>query len=562
MQTETRVSVKLISPNPLQPRRFFDPGEMAEMEESIKAVDVLQPILIRPAGGGYQIVAGERRWRAAKAVFGEDYEIPAVIREMTDEEADKAALIENIERANMSPAEEAQAAAKILGRAEGDRDEAARQLGWDRKKLDKRLALMNCSESVLTALTERKIQLGYAELLAAAPKAQQDVVIEKLLAAPSLPPLAQFKAQLEQISLSMASAIFDKGECTNCPHNSSVQATMFSEAIADGNCTNAECFNAKTMAVLDAKKTELEADFPLVRIVSPGDNFTLLKLVAEGATGVGEEQAKACRACKNYGAAVSNIPGKMGDIARGLCFDSACNTGKVAARLKAEKEAAKAKEKETEKASTEKSADGKGSKASASPKTQSSSEPAKVQLSQRVIDYRVELWRNILKKEILADDRKNLALFIGTLMTIGGGKISSTKLMQGFSRLANIVVHPATPGEAAFLVLDSDDALRSKMLAGAMISIIGSIENSYLPGMLAFMKVDMTQHWKLDEAFLNLLTKSEIGVIADELGLKAALGGNYPKIMAGKKDEIVKALLKVEGFDYKGKVPSVLQYES
>jgi ParB family chromosome partitioning protein len=150
----------------VNPRKYFDAVEMAELEASIAEKGVIQPILVRPVKGGYAVVAGERRVRAARKVLGDKYEIPVLVKEMTDAEADELALIENVSRANMSSTEEAVAAAKILGRCEGNRDEAAKRLGWTRKTLDKRLALMNCSPTVMDALDNRRILLGHAELLA------------------------------------------------------------------------------------------------------------------------------------------------------------------------------------------------------------------------------------------------------------------------------------------------------------------------------------------------------------------------------------------------------------
>jgi ParB family chromosome partitioning protein len=167
MQLQASIKVGNILPG-RNPRGYFDPAEMTALEDSVKSKGVLQAILVRPRDAGrYEIVAGERRWRAARKVFGDEYEIPALVRDLDDGEADEAALIENIQRADMSPTEEAEAAAKILGRCQGDRDEASRRLGWSRTTLDKRLALMNCSERVRRALSERRIQLGHAELLAA-----------------------------------------------------------------------------------------------------------------------------------------------------------------------------------------------------------------------------------------------------------------------------------------------------------------------------------------------------------------------------------------------------------
>ncbi len=210
MQLQASIKVGNILPG-RNPRGYFDPAEMTELEESVKSKGVLQAILVRPRDAGrYEIVAGERRWRAAKKVFGDEYEIPALVRDLDDGEADEAALIENIQRANMSPTEEAEAAAKILGRCQGDRDEASRRLGWSRTTLDKGLALMNGSERVRRALSERRIQLGHAELLAAVTRDKQDAVLDKLLSQACLPTVVQFRGQLEQISRALGSAIFDK----------------------------------------------------------------------------------------------------------------------------------------------------------------------------------------------------------------------------------------------------------------------------------------------------------------------------------------------------------------
>src|ERR1700694_409267 len=114
------------------PREFFDEAEMNELAESIRSYGVLQPILVRPAGdaGQYVIIAGERRYRAAKTVFGDDYEIPIVVKDFGDADAEAAAIIENVHRAQMSIDEEAKAAKRLLFRNKNDREGTARQLGW------------------------------------------------------------------------------------------------------------------------------------------------------------------------------------------------------------------------------------------------------------------------------------------------------------------------------------------------------------------------------------------------------------------------------------------------
>ena len=556
MQLQASIKVGNILPG-RNPRGYFDPSEMTELEESVRSKGVLQAILVRPRDSGrYEIVAGERRWRAAKKVFGDEYEIPALVRELDDGEADEAALIENIQRANMSPTEEAEAAARILGRCQGDRDEASRRLGWSRTTLDKRLALMNCSEKVRRALSERRIQLGHAELLAAVTRDRQDAVLEKLFTQTSLPTVVQFRGQLEQISRALGSAIFDKGECAACPHNSGNQQALFGEAIATGHCTHGTCFDAKAEAALDAKKASLSDDYPTIRIVRAGENFTLLQLVAEGDTGVGDEQAKACRACKSFGAAISAVPGKLGNVYPDLCFDASCNAKKVAARIKAEKERI------APAASSSKGGAGKAASASKSSTKSDAKAEAKVQDSQRVKDYRLEVWRKALRRELMTNRESNLTVLIALSLSGNARHIGDTKLTKALSALAKQEYTSFTfkTDEAARVIAQSDESVREKMFLGLAASAADGIEEKTLVQLLKYLDIDLARYWKLCEEFLKLLTKSEIEAMCDEIGLKAGMGGAFAKTMSGKKDEIIKSLLNVASFSYEGKVPRSMRF--
>ena len=543
------------------PRSYFDDAEMKDLENSVAEHGIIQPILLRPledGSGKFQIIAGERRFRAAMKVFGEAYQIPALCRKATQEEADQMALIENIQRANMSPTEEAEAAARILGQCNGDREETARLLAWSTSKLDKRLALMNCSASVREALTKRQILLGHAELLASAPKEKQDQVVRKLLEAPTLVSVAEFKVGLEARSKELASAIFLTDECSGCKHASANQQEMFAEAITSGRCTNGACFDQKTSAVLDGLKTKLEEEYPSVRIVNAGENNTLVILKSDGVDGVGDDQAKACRACANFGAAISNVPGKIGNVHRDICFDVSCNTQKVAANIKAIKAASMPKEGSEQQA---KKQAGAGTNTATVSTTQSAKKQATVQDSQRVIDYRIKVWRAAIKKELLVDANNNLSMFIGILMTVGGSNVSSAKLATAFQKLSGAEVSHGDVKGAATAMAAASDEIRQKMLSGVVVSITDGIEQRHLAGIMEFLQVDLKKHWKLNDEYLNLLTKSEIEVVANELGLKAAMGEKYAKAASGKKDELIKLLLNIDGFDYTGKVAKVLQYQ-
>ena len=317
------------------PREYFDPKELADLTDSVREHGINQPILVRPIGDGlYEIIAGERRYRAALAAHGEEYDMPVLIRDCTDSEARILANIENTLRADMSATEEARSAAVIVGEVKGDRDEAARLLSWSRSKLDSRLALMNCSDSVRTMLNERKIKLGHAELFASLSKENQDKILPALLERSlSVPDL---KALIEKAAAKLATAIFDKADCTACQHNSSVQRTMFETSVTDGSCTNSTCYKAKTDAALENTKESLKDEYPVIRIVRAGDNFAQVKLRADGPAGVGEAQAEACRSCANFGAAVSALPERLGAVFKDQCFNTACNQEKVAARIRSE----------------------------------------------------------------------------------------------------------------------------------------------------------------------------------------------------------------------------------
>lgn len=547
------------------PREYFAPAEMAELVASVKVQGVIQPIRVRPVADQFdkfEIVAGERRWRAAKEAHGEDFEILAVVRDMTDAEVDDMALIENIQRSSMSVAEEAKAAARILGSCEGDRDEAARRLGWPRETLDSRLALMNCSDTVLKAVAERQIKVGHAELLAAVTKDKQDAVLARMRSQPVLPTVADLKAMLSQIARQLDVAIFDKEGCTACQYNSAQQRAMFQEALAESCCTRQECYDEKTEAALTAKAEALKEDYPTIRIVRSGENFTLLQLRADGSTGVGAEQAQACRACQKFGAAVSAVPGKVGSVFRDLCFDPACNAKLVAARIKAEKNTGEAKPADAKKPGGAAKSDTKAGAASSKAAATKDKPKVTVQEGPKLKEYRVTVWRKALNKALMLNPAKNLVVLIalsaaGKARHIDDGKIVSALDMltkgQSPGRMAKASAYAdaiETAGEQVITVLHQ----------GLAASAAGNIEEDALVDILKWLDVDLAATWKLNADYLALLTKSEIDVVAAEIGLKAAAGDKFSKMVAGKKDEAIKALLAVEGFAYEGQVPKHMRW--
>lgn len=245
---QRKIPLSLIQPGS-NPRRYFNPEKHAELVASITRNGVLQPILVRPldkVGEAFELVAGGRRYRAALEAYGTDGLIPAIIREMTDQEALEAAIDENDVREDASETEQADAALRVLAACQDDRAEAARRLGWSTFKLDRRLALAGLSTAVKAALDERRIKVGHAELLAAVPADKQDKALETILS--SGIDVAKTRELLQRLTQNLAAATFDKTECASCGYNSARQRALFETHVEDGHCTNGACFALKVEA--------------------------------------------------------------------------------------------------------------------------------------------------------------------------------------------------------------------------------------------------------------------------------------------------------------------------
>lgn len=152
-----------IRSNPYQPRKEFDTQSLNEFAESIKEHGVIQPIIVKKSIKGYELIAGERRTRASK-MAGKDT-IPAIIRDMSDQEMMEIALIENIQREDLNPIEEAEAFSKIIETNGITQEEAARKFGKSRSYITNLLGLLNLPEKTKKYVQEGKITMGHARVL-------------------------------------------------------------------------------------------------------------------------------------------------------------------------------------------------------------------------------------------------------------------------------------------------------------------------------------------------------------------------------------------------------------
>lgn len=162
--TLRKLPVGALSPGRYQPRRTMDEGKLAELSESIKAQGVIQPIVVRESGSGtFEIIAGERRWRASQLAGLE--EIPAVVREVDDRTVVAMALIENIQREDLNPLEEAQALQRLIEEFDLTHAGAAGAVGRSRAAVSNLLRLLELPPAIRALLEARRLEMGHARAL-------------------------------------------------------------------------------------------------------------------------------------------------------------------------------------------------------------------------------------------------------------------------------------------------------------------------------------------------------------------------------------------------------------
>lgn len=160
----TTLGINEVEPNRDQPRKLFDEKALEELSKSIEQNGIIQPLLVRPmSDGSYQLVAGERRWRAAR--MAGLTEVPVTIREMTDEEASVFALIENLQREDLNPVEEAQGLKSLIETYGFTQEETADRVGKSRVAVTNTLRLLKLPASVLKLLSDGKLTAGHSRAL-------------------------------------------------------------------------------------------------------------------------------------------------------------------------------------------------------------------------------------------------------------------------------------------------------------------------------------------------------------------------------------------------------------
>lgn len=160
---EVRLPIEKLVPNPDQPRRHFDDTALAELSTSIREKGIIQPLIVRPKGDAFEIVAGERRWRAAQRA--QLHEVPVIIRAFTDTEVLEIGIIENIQRADLNPVEEAMGYRALIERFGHTQEQLSQAMGKSRSHIANLMRLLTLPDEVQAMLRDGRLTAGHARAL-------------------------------------------------------------------------------------------------------------------------------------------------------------------------------------------------------------------------------------------------------------------------------------------------------------------------------------------------------------------------------------------------------------
>src|SRR5215471_12247336 len=172
-QDLVHLGIDQIKPAEAQPRKHFDDGKLKELAQSIKANGLIQPILVRRLGDGFQLIAGERRWRAAQ--LAGIHKVPCIIKDASDDNVLELSLIENLQREDLNPIEEAVAYKRLLETLGMTQDQIAQRIGKDRSSVANSLRLLKLPPEVQALVEQDKISMGHAQALLALATAEQQL---------------------------------------------------------------------------------------------------------------------------------------------------------------------------------------------------------------------------------------------------------------------------------------------------------------------------------------------------------------------------------------------------
>lgn len=259
-----RVAIKQVRPCPFQPRKDFPEESLRELADSIKEQGIVQPLIVRKSGDGFELIAGERRWRAAQLIGLK--EIPIIVREADDRAVLELALIENLQRENLNPIEEALGYSQLIGQFQLKQEEAAVKVGKSRTVVANALRLLKLAPELQTLIRDGSISVGHAKvILGLATGAEQKLAADCIL-----------KKSLNVRQAEELIAQIQKGKVVSS--KSSAQPAMRDAHVADLENKLRERFGTKVQLRYRQGKGSLD-----IRFFSDDDLERVLKIVGVSA---------------------------------------------------------------------------------------------------------------------------------------------------------------------------------------------------------------------------------------------------------------------------------------
>lgn len=573
-----RVPLSQIRRNPLiDPRRGRNKARYESMRESIQSAGVLQAILLRPIEGAdvpYEVVFGNTRFDASCEVGL--FDIPADIRPMSDAEARMAAAIENLQRADLTPIEEAFHAVVMLADHNNDHAEVCRALGWSRTKLDSRVLLSKCCDEVADALLQGDLKLGHAELLAPMTHDDQRTICSKIIERGLS--VIQTRDRLMEMNAAISTAPFDTSGCAGCQHNSGLYSDLFSASIGEAKCQNRTCWDSKVSQLINVRLVEAEKEFGVVHtdMTLPDGGYVLLQETGEH--GVGAEQFAACIGCATYGAVVSTKVGQEGRVIGGHCFNKSCNAqhnDRYRALIASANEARSTGTSELQHPDPQQAA-GAQRPSPASTSGRVSASKAKPQEIKKAIRKEAFGLFSRMACQAINDNRAySLAISIVSLYLDMRSELPQ-ELLERFQKTTGIPgsIHgharAAVEVKLANRPLDELEKILSQLAACTVFRKDSSeLFQQSVPGAqsLAFIQaagMDPVMHFKVTEGYLQALTKA--GIISDckASGFEAKYdeikgSKEFSRLALSKTDVLIKAILEFTEFNWEGYLPDSMK---
>lgn len=553
------------------PRFHFDEAGLADLRRSLSEQGQIAPITVRPnpeQEGRYLLVAGERRFRCMTELGWT--EAKADVIKVSERDARMIALEENLVRAGLTPADEARYLRSLLDAFDGDRAEVGRRLGWSASKMASRLALLHASNEVLDELAKGRILLGHAELLAALPTDMQSKPLARILADGLT--VADVREALSTAAIPLEHAIFDKTACALCPSNSAVQASLFTESIGEGKCSNRVCFTAKSNAALAVIRAEMEERVAVVALASERDKGTTAP-VSEAKVGCGAWTG--CLSCARFGAVITDQLGpECGKVEQSVCFDIPCLEQKVAANAAALKAAVTLPTVAADDAGQGddgmddaqgedglQDADEAGGVVAATPTRTAATKPAVVATSKALRTAVKDHFDAVLRRAAVSVFESSPEACLSVVC------LALDRFLKESGVPSPLSEEPGTygglsPAQVVALSQEDQATLLGKLMAGARAFMasppkeVDRFDRKKLAALLTSNRgVPLAPHVVVDEALLKSLTLAEITAWLDTSGFKARVlastdgKAKWARLIKLGKGELVKAIV-ASGFAF------------